>query len=114
MGDLNKEELTLLLDSQKKQAELNTQVLIQQQNLITRMDTMIEIHKETCHNIMKVADKVDNQEKNVSEKFVKLSDKIGDNRKEDMKEHNDLKLRIYIAFGLLAVIVLNLIAIYLK
>ena len=114
MSDLSKEDLTLLLDSYKKQVELNTQVLTQQQNLIIRMDSMIEIHKETCHNISKVADKVDNQEKNTMEGFVKLAEKVGDSRKESLKEHNSLNLRIYVAFGLLGLIILNLIALYLK
>ena len=114
MSDLNKEDLTLLLDSYRKQVELNTQVLTQQQNLIMRMDSMIEIHKETCHNINKVSEKVEHQDRNTLEGFIKIADKLGSNRKDEMKEHGDLKVRLYIAFGFMSVIILNIIAIYFK
>lgn len=107
MSDLSKEDLSLLMDSYKKQVELNTQVLTQQQNLIVRMDSMIEIHKETCHNINKVADKIDDHSKNMSEK-------LNSDRKESLKEHNDIKFKIYIAMSLMGAIILNLIALYLK
>jgi len=114
MSDLSKEDLTLLMESYKKQVELNTQVLTQQQNLIGRMDSMIEIHKETYHNINKVADKIDDHGKNSSTRHSMLSEKLNSDRKESLKEHNDIRLRIYIAMGLMGVIILNLIAIYLK
>lgn len=114
MSDLNKEDLTLLLDSYRKQVELNTQVLTQQQNLIMRMDTMIEIHKETCNNINKVSEKVDRQDKSTLEGFVKLADKVGSNRKDELKEHSDLKLRLYVSFGFMSIIIINIIAIYFK
>lgn len=114
MGDLNKEELTLLMDSYKKQVELNTQVLIQQQNLITRLDSMIEIHKDTCNNINRVADKIDEHGKTSIETFNKVSEKLNSDRKEGLKEHNDIKFKIYVAMSLMGVIILNLIALYLK
>ena len=114
MGDLSKEDLTLLLDSYKKQVELNTQVLTQQQNLISRMDSMIEIHKETCHNISKVADKVDSQEKENIENTAKILERVSLERRESLKEHEAIKNRIYIALVGMGVIILNLIAIYLK
>lgn len=110
MSDLNKNDLTLLLDSYKKQVELNTQVLLQHQNLISRMDSMIEIHKETCQNIVKVAEKVDAQ----SSGFNKITERLSSDRKESLKEHSELKMKIYVAMGLMGVIVLNLIAIYFK
>jgi len=114
MSDLSKEDLTLLMDSYKKQVELNTQVLTQQQNLIVRLDSMIEIHKETCHNINKVGEKIEDQGKNTTDKFNKMSEKLNSDRKESLKEHTDLRFKIYIAMSLMGVIILNLIAIYLK
>lgn len=115
MGDgLRKEDLTLLMDVYKKQSDLNNQVIVQQQKLIGRMDVMIDIHKETCHNIDKLADKVNNQEKTVMEGFVKINENLGSDRKEGMKEHGEIKIKLYMAFGLMAVIILNLIALYLK
>lgn len=114
MSDLNKEDLTLLMDSYKKQVELNTQVLTQQQNLIMRLDSMIEIHKETCNNINRVTDKIDDHGKHVSDGFNKMSEKLNSDRKESLKEHNDIRFKIYIAMSLMGVIILNLVAIYLK
>jgi hypothetical protein len=114
MSDLNKEDLTLLMDSYRKQVELNTQVLTQQQNLISRMDSMIDIHRETCHNISKVADKIDKQEKDNLENTVKIMEKVSIERKESLKEHEAIKNRIYIALVGMVVIITNLIAIYLK
>lgn len=107
MGDLSKEDLALLMESYKKQVELNTQVLTQQQNLIMRMDSMIEIHKEACSNMNKISDKIEDHGKSISEK-------LNSDRKESLKEHNDIRFKIYIAMSLMGAIILNLIAIYLK
>jgi len=114
MSDISKEDLALLMDSYRKQVELNTQVIVQQQNLMSRIDTMIEIHKETCSNINRVADKIDEHGKTSIEISNKVSEKLNADRKEGLKEHNDIKFKIYVAMSLMGVIILNLIALYLK
>jgi len=114
MSDLNKEDLTLLMDAYRKQVELNTQVLTQQQNLISRMDSMLDIHRETCHNIDKVAEKIDRQEKENIENTTKILERVSFERKESLKEHESIKNRIYIALVGMGVIIINLIAIYIK
>lgn len=114
MSDISKEDLALLMDSYRKQVELNTQVLTQQQNLIVRMDSMIDIHKETCRNIDKVAEKIDKQEKENIENTAKIMERVSIERKESLKEHEAIKNRIYIALVGMIVIITNLVAIYLK
>jgi len=114
MIELSKDDLSLLMDSYKKQIELNTQVLTQQQNLIAKMDMMIEVHRETCNNMNKIVDKIDVQERNCSNNAIKITEKMGHERKESLKEHNAIINRIYIAFVGMGVIIINLIALYLK
>lgn len=107
MSDITKEELSLLMDSHKESVKLNTE-------LIGKIDNILEVQRKTCSGVDKLCDKIDHQTSTLSEFNMNLGEKVVDIKTDNVKEHSSIKNRIYLAFGLMATIIIELIVAILK
>ena len=126
--DITKNDLKIYMDSYENMVLLHKTVLDQQTSMTELLRDVVEnqnkISKKqmtTCTTLQGITTKLDECSTKLTaggEKLDtttdKLKEKLTDHDKESLKEHNKIRNRLYIAYGLSATIILGLIGLILK
>ena len=107
MSDINREDLTLLMDAYRKQTEVNVQLQAQQGITLDKMNRIIDLQEKTCEI-------VNNSSKSFSDSVDKLLKEMGNDRLNRTTEHNSINNKIYVALIGMSTIILTLIALIFK
>lgn len=104
---LNRDDLVLLMDSYKKQVEVNTQIQNAQSHLLSKMNMIIDIQKRTCEI-------VEESSSSFSKGLNLLVDRMSRDRVDNVRDHSAIKNRIYISMIGMVTIIATLIALFVK
>jgi len=104
---VSEDQLALLMKSYGESIELNTKLMI-------KIDSVVEIQKNSCLGIDRLCSKIDNQTETLVKSNVELGDKLTDLKIESLNSSASIKSKIYIAFTLMGTIVLTLATILTK
>jgi len=126
--DITKNDLKIYMDSYENMVLLHKTVLDQQTTMIELLSEVVnnqnkisEKQMKTCTTLQGITTKLDECSTKLTlggEKLNnttdKLKEKLQDHDKESLKEHNKIKNRLYIAYGLSGTIIIGLIGLILK
>lgn len=126
--DITKNDLKIYMDSYENMILLHKTVLDQQTTMtellsevVNNQNKISEKQMKTCTTLQGITTKLDECSTKLTvggEKLDtttdKLKEKLSDHDKESLKEHNKIKNRLYIAYGLSATIILGLIGLMIK
>ena len=101
-SNITKDQLNLLMISYKESVVLNTKLLV-------KIDSVLDIQRESCQNINKLCDKINDQTSTLVTHTSKLSDKLAEMNISIIREHSRIKNRLYMAFTMLSSIILGLV-----
>ena len=90
------------MNSYKESVQLNTK-------LFGKIDSVLDVQKESCQNINKLCDKINEQTSTLVTHNCQLSDKLASVSVHLMQEHNSIKGRLYVAFSMMGTIILGLV-----
>jgi hypothetical protein len=104
---LDRDDLFLLLESYRNTIELNTTLLERQEILNSRIEKVLSEVIKICTSQSAIAAEV-------GKLPTQIQILIDTMRTAESKEHNDLKLQLYAAFGVLGALALALIGLLVK
>lgn len=107
MSNISHEDIAILLEVYRKQTEVNVQFQTQQQHTLEKMNGIIDLQEKTC-------DIVNDSSKSISNNLDKLIEMLHTDRVEEIKEHDSIKNKIYVALIGMCTIVLSLLAMMFK
>lgn len=104
MGDINRDDLMLLLSSYENSIKLNSTLLEQQGQLVKHTNEVVEKQKKICESISKSS--------RIFESTIKLiEEKLTENKIDSNENYNSLKNRLTILNGSLSVVIISLIGV---
>lgn len=116
-NSLSRDDLFLMLKSYENNIQQNTLVLEQQKQILDKQDNILKKQSDLCGAMSDIikelgnySDKIVSMKDGVSDKVSDITVQMAKDRSAEIKEHSGLNLKLYVAWGGTALVIISLIS----
>jgi len=116
-NSLSRDDLFLMLKSYENYIQQNTIVLGQQQQILDKQDHILKKQSDLCGGMSDIIDKLGNYSDKIVSMKEGVSTSVSDIKIEmskyrlaEVREHSGLNLKMYVAWGGTAVVIMSLVS----
>ena len=116
-NSLSRDDLFLMLKSYENYIQQNTIVLGQQKQILDKQDHLLKKQSDLCNGMSEIigklgtySDKIIEMKDGVSTNVSDIKIEMTKNRLAQVKEYSGLNLKMYVAWGGTAIVILSLIS----